>query len=243
MTSVNKEASMLPSTSKEAAVYYGAYNDLPEEVNKYKEELGIEKPAQNVFVESFLRRTVTSKRRVDQEIRNILSAKAIVMDVVKPKKVPTETSMKQRKSLTAKERRQLKIYDIKPDHQKYTIYEPLHYLWKDYIRDYLQILPEKGFNKQTLEKLLKADYHGCIIKVTKSKCPSYVGTTGIVVQETKNVFKIITKDDILKTIPKVNTVFCVEVQSLLVTLYGNHLRRRASERSVKKFKSKPTIDL
>lgn len=34
--------------------------------------------------------------------------------------------------------------------------------------------------------------------VTKSKCPSYVGVTGILLQETKHVFKIITKEDHLK---------------------------------------------
>lgn len=34
--------------------------------------------------------------------------------------------------------------------------------------------------------------------VTKSKCPSYVGVTGILLQETKHVFKIITKGDRLK---------------------------------------------
>lgn len=34
--------------------------------------------------------------------------------------------------------------------------------------------------------------------VTKSKCPSYVGVTGILLQETKHVFKIITEEDRLK---------------------------------------------
>lgn len=34
--------------------------------------------------------------------------------------------------------------------------------------------------------------------VTKSKCPSYVGVTGILLQETKHVFKIVTKEDRLK---------------------------------------------
>lgn len=32
----------------------------------------------------------------------------------------------------------------------------------------------------------------------RSKCPSYVGTTGILVQEFKHVFKIITKENRLK---------------------------------------------
>ncbi len=36
------------------------------------------------------------------------------------------------------------------------------------------------------------------LTVVRSKCPSYVGTTGILVQEFKHVFKIITKEDKLK---------------------------------------------
>lgn len=35
--------------------------------------------------------------------------------------------------------------------------------------------------------------------MSRSKCPSYVGTCGILLQETKNAFKIITKDDKLKS--------------------------------------------
>lgn len=41
------------------------------------------------------------------------------------------------------------------------------------------------------------------IKVCRSKCPSYVGTSGIVLQETKNVFKIITEEDKVKGIVQV----------------------------------------
>ncbi|XP_061132080.1 ribonuclease P protein subunit p29 isoform X4 [Syngnathus typhle] len=48
------------------------------------------------------------------------------------------------------------------------------------------------------QKLLKADFHGAIITVVRSKCPSYVGTTGILIQEFKHVFKMITKQDKFK---------------------------------------------
>lgn len=42
--------------------------------------------------------------------------------------------------------------------------------------------------------------HTSVLPVTKSKCPSYVGITGIILQEFKHVFKIITKEDKLKGI-------------------------------------------
>ena len=47
-------------------------------------------------------------------------------------------------------------------------------------------------------KLLKADYHGCMITVRKTKCPSLLGLSGIVLMETKNTFKIISKDNKVK---------------------------------------------
>ena len=35
----------------------------------------------------------------------------------------------------------------------------------------------------------------CLAAVCRSKCPGYVGITGIVVQETQNTFKLICKDN------------------------------------------------
>ena len=57
-------------------------------------------------------------------------------------------------------------------------------------------------------KLLKADYHGCMITVRKTKCPSLLGLSGIVLMETRNTFKIISKDDKLKC--KL-TIICIQL--------------------------------
>ncbi|KAF9952120.1 RNase P/RNase MRP complex subunit, partial [Mortierella alpina] len=77
----------------------------------------------------------------------------------------------------------------------------------------------------------------------RSKCPTYVGTSGIVAQETENVFKIITPTNALRVIPKINSVFTIHIRNSVFTLHGNQFRYRASQRSAKKFKSRPTIDL
>uniref|UniRef100_A0A3Q1EQS1 Ribonuclease P protein subunit p29 n=1 Tax=Acanthochromis polyacanthus TaxID=80966 RepID=A0A3Q1EQS1_9TELE len=87
--------------------------------------------------------------------------------------------------------------------------------------------------------LLLTDVH----LLVRSKCPSYVGTTGILVQEFKHVFKIITKEDKLKVIPKRNSVFAVEINGFVSHIYGSKFEQRASERSAKKFKVRGTIDL
>uniref|UniRef100_A0A1A7ZMH8 Ribonuclease P protein subunit p29 n=2 Tax=Nothobranchius furzeri TaxID=105023 RepID=A0A1A7ZMH8_NOTFU len=93
------------------------------------------------------------------------------------------------------------------------------------------------------QKLLKADLHGAILTVVRSRCPSYVGTTGILVQEFKHVFRLITKEDKLKVIPKRNSVFSVEINGFVSHIYGSKFQQRASERSAKKFKIRGTMDL
>lgn len=52
--------------------------------------------------------------------------------------------------------------------------------------------------QQFADQMLKADYHGANVVVVQSKCPSLIGKTGIILQETKNVFKIITTEHEIK---------------------------------------------
>lgn len=47
--------------------------------------------------------------------------------------------------------------------------------------------------------LVKSDFHGAIVTVTRSRCPSLVGITGIVAMDTKNTFKILGKDNKLRS--------------------------------------------
>lgn len=44
-------------------------------------------------------------------------------------------------------------------------------------------------------KILKADLHGAVVKVVSSLCSPFVGIEGILVQETQNTFKIITREN------------------------------------------------
>jgi len=148
--------------------------------------------------------------------------------------------------MSAKEKKAKEIYKLSAENQKFELYLPLHKLWKDYIQDVLQLRPRECVSnnmKNALPKLLKTDYHGCYLTVSRSKCPSYVGTSGIVIQETKNTFKIITEKDNIKMIPKAANVFTFECQGFVFTLNGNHFRFRSSERSARKFKYKATVDL
>lgn len=53
--------------------------------------------------------------------------------------------------------------------------------------------------EQFSAQLYKADYHGALMTVVKSKCPSHVGIQGIAVMDTKNTFKVLGDDDILRS--------------------------------------------
>ncbi|KAF4010861.1 hypothetical protein G4228_002354 [Cervus hanglu yarkandensis] len=191
------------------------------------------------FVKAFLRRSMP--RMSQQALEDHLQRKAVVLEYFTHRK--QKEKRKKSKGLSAKQRRELRLFDIKPEQQRYSLFLPLHELWKQYIRDLCNGLKPDTQPQMIQAKLLKADLHGAIVSVTKSKCPSYVGVTGILLQETKHVFKIITKEDRLKVIPKQNCVFTVEIDGFISYIYGSKFQLRSSERSAKKFKAKGTIDL
>ncbi|KAK7176163.1 hypothetical protein R3I93_000429 [Phoxinus phoxinus] len=190
------------------------------------------------FTKAFLKNSLPQMK--DAAIEDMMLRKAVVLEFKRQKKKGKKSKAK---GLNAKERRQLKIFQLKPEHQKYELFLPLHELWKQYIEDLCNGLKPESNPQMIQQKLLKADFHGAVLTVVRSKCPSYVGLTGILVQEMKHIFKIITKEDKLKVIPKRNSVFSMEIGDFVTHIYGSKFELRSSERSAKKFKVKGTIDL
>jgi ribonuclease P protein subunit POP4 len=74
---------------------------------------------------------------------------------------------------------------------KYSECIKMNDLWCKYIEE---------INQKDPSFLLKADLHGCIIKVISSKCPSFVGIEGLIVMELKNIFYILTRENLIKGI-------------------------------------------
>lgn len=128
-----------------------------------------------------------------------------------------------------------------PDGARFQDYEELHGLWLQYMEVLTAPIKSNMLALQTT--LSKADLHGCLLSVSQSKCPTLVGQEGIILQETAHMFRIITREHSLKAIPKANSVFSFLLNGMTVQLFGNHLKMRAGERSVKKFKSKASIEL
>ncbi|KAG8726001.1 hypothetical protein FRC12_023812 [Ceratobasidium sp. 428] len=147
---------------------------------------------------------------------------------------------------------------------KYQTFLDIHKLWTGYMSELLNLqslssisgsldthVASHAIGMQT--KLVKADFHGSKLTVKASKCPTLVGVSGIVIEETANVFRVITPDDRVKVLPKQNSVFTFSIPlkpeqedsapQIQFELYGNQFRFRADDRASRKFKSKETIEL
>lgn len=158
-------------------------------------------------------------------------------DTTHKKKIKTKPKVKR---ITSRQKRQLGLFNIPAHCHKYDLFLPLHQLWLGYIDE----LFANNLNALVQsQKLIKADYHGAILTVIKSKCPSYIGVIGILIQETESMLNIITKENKLKRIPKAASIFNLSVKGNTFTIYGSQIRFRASDRATRKFKVKPTIDL
>ena len=149
------------------------------------------------------------------------------------------------KLLSSKKRMQLGLRKIgcKND-MKYVDLLPLNQLWLKYMQ---QVLGTKFFsnipkdpidpNWETVnQQLIKADFHGAEISVLASKCPSLVGLSGIIIQDTKNTFRICGKDNIIRTIPKDVVIMNIYLKEVKLEFFGKDLSIRPTERTMKKFK-------
>lgn len=57
---------------------------------------------------------------------------------------------------------------------------------------------DKQWTQVTLA-LYRADYHGAELEVTRTKCSSLRGIRGIVLMDTKNTFKVISRDNVIRS--------------------------------------------
>ncbi|KAL2113193.1 hypothetical protein VUR80DRAFT_5100 [Thermomyces stellatus] len=161
------------------------------------------------------------------------------------------------KPLSARERRQLGLYDIPREQARYALFEPLRGLWLGYIREVLGSDVYRG-GPEAAQKLTSADFHGAEVEVSRSGCVSRVGVKGIVIKDTRFVFELITQKNKIKTIPKEGTMFrvvvpiekkaetgmegsqtgtCAETEDFVFEIRGDQFLYRAADRASRKFKS------
>ncbi|CAG8506229.1 98_t:CDS:2 [Ambispora leptoticha] len=236
-----------PSSETESFLY----SPLPNYINKSDQQSTSSSPLSNKdFIKTFVTDAVASRAKDPERVYSgkIKDKSSLLLD--NPPKASRETREKRElkrraiikgKSMTAKEKRQLKIYELPKEACKYEYFEQLNALWMGYMEE---LWGPPGSKESALApKLLKADFHGAKLTVTKSKCPSYIGVSGICIQETENTFILITRKNICKRIPKAKSIFTFELRDAQFLIHGDQFAYRASARASKKFKNKPTVDI
>ncbi|KAK3085870.1 hypothetical protein FSP39_009857 [Pinctada imbricata] len=220
------------------------YEGLPNFAYEHASVLGLTSSlhVKDDFVSTFLQKSLPATRLEKGEDGDI-QHKFQMLDSIKKKSVVRDTEKrgikKKAKKLTAKEKRKLKLFEIEKEDQKYEDYLPMHELWLAYMRKTMGLDKRDDINVQESGmKLLKGDLHGSNLLVYKSRCPSYIGTAGICLKETKNMFTLITKENKVKCIPKLHSVFMVQIDDHVFTIAGDNFRVAAAKRSTHKFKSK-----
>ncbi|KAH7394953.1 Rof/RNase P-like protein [Phaeosphaeria sp. MPI-PUGE-AT-0046c] len=184
------------------------------------------------------------------------SARAVRRRTLNERKDRQRKHNKQKpRPLSAAEKRKLCLNEIPKDQQRYAIYKPLHDLWLGYMREVLGVDdPKRGAYltpASSGQLLATADMHGALLSVMRSRCVSRVGLEGIVVRDTRFTFEIITRKNVLKSIPKEHTIFRFEIpllggeerKPLTFELFGEQFQTRAADRANKKFRMHYQPDL
>ncbi|XP_012274574.1 ribonuclease P protein subunit p29 [Orussus abietinus] len=193
------------------------------------------------YLENFLESTLPTSdvKGIGQELRkSFILAKHKPKGFIKKQPKPSILPRKKRALINITKR-------LKSKGLKYENFIPLNDLWLGYMKRMLCTNTFLKLPKSPIEpgweavnqKIMKADFHGAAIKVIRSKCPSLVKASGIVLQDTKGTFKIIGKDNIVRVIPKETVVFQIKLKEVALQVFGKDLCIRPAERAVKKFKN------
>eukprot|EP01095_Lingulamoeba_sp_RSL-Kostka_P005409 TRINITY_DN16740_c0_g1_i1.p1 TRINITY_DN16740_c0_g1~~TRINITY_DN16740_c0_g1_i1.p1 ORF type:complete len:429 (+),score=111.23 TRINITY_DN16740_c0_g1_i1:38-1324(+) len=208
---------------------------------------------QQRFVETFVKKSLNDAGslagdKIESTFQSKVNQRRLQLDNPPPiSQQDVDEGIKQKKRLerrknskmSRKEKKKKNFFEI-DNSIKFEDCKQLNALWISYINDILS--NQHSFNLIG-NILIRADLHGAIIKVIKSKTVNQIGLYGIVIQETKNVFKIITPDDKIKILPKKMSVFGLVIKDKFIQIFGNNFCYRSSERSVYKFKQQKSIAL
>lgn len=130
------------------------------------------------------------------------------------RRAEAETSRRRRpRPLTAKQKRQLCIYELPKVERRWEVYAGLHRLWGGYMREVLGVV--EGAAKEEGGEVRRrgvhltpaaagplvasADLHGALVEVVRSRCVERVGLRGFVVRDSKFVFEIVTRENRVKS--------------------------------------------
>ena len=212
------------------------YNPLPAEVS------GIDQGPVNRDSEkelkNFIEATVpkSDQKELNVELKKTLALRRTTSQF---KKGAKETKKKKNKALTAKELRRLGLHRLPKRGLQYSEFHELHQLWLGYINELVDFERDNLNEDENVKmKLCRADYHGGFVTVTKTNNKSLAGISGYVLMESRNTFRIISPDNVVRIVPKNNSVFTFKVGDHSFAVHGKNMIMRPAERAVKKWKNK-----
>lgn len=219
-----------------------ARNPLPQLVNEIGERIGLD---YNLERKASTRRYIDdyqSSHRLDyDQLKNSI----YTLNETRTKKAKANDKDKSKCSIRAKNPLRLNckirktLYKLTPEEKsklRYSTFEKVNELWKQYssqvLRDQTRIDPMA---------LFRMDFHGAYLKCTASKNPTLIGVEGIVVQETKNTFLIITITNAIKTVPKRECLFELIIGKNTYSIHGCNMLFTTQARCKVKCKQKKCL--
>lgn len=181
-----------------------------------------------------------------------MSTKEIKKEANKSKLKSNAKSNKKKIKLTCKLKKKFKMYKLdKSEKLNYCDYEKINDAWSTYACSCLLTCMPKNIDptKVNLEEenvlncLKQIDYHGCHLTVTKSSNKSSIGISGIVLQDKKNVFYLLTQQNEIKILPKSGNLFQFEIFNCKITLVGSNIACKPEMRVTKHAKIKTKLDI
>ena len=212
------------------------------------------------FVDNFLASNLNeTKQREKETIKEKLKFKKHQLDVAS-KQLRKENKKKRdaialvqsdntRTDLSRKLKKSLQMYKLnKNEKLDYSKYEEINRLWNCYANSCLMtcLTPNNNLSEENVLNCLKQlDYHGCHLTVSRSSSKHLIGLNGIVLQDRKNVFFILTKENQIKILPKENNLFEFNLidSNFRMTLVGSNMMLRPEMRTTKHAKIKTRINI
>ncbi|KAH0485124.1 MAG: uncharacterized protein KVP18_002114 [Porospora cf. gigantea A] len=142
--------------------------------------------------------------------------------------------------LSRRKLKSLGLLQVETDKMTWNEMQFLHQLWSEYAGPILSFdLPPRS----RAERLIQMDLHGARLAVEKTTVPSLAGVEGIVVQDCKNAFKLLRRDDRVVNVPKKHCTFRLSFQGASYLLFGPNFTHTGPSRSKLKLKQRDSICL
>lgn len=168
--------------------------------------------------------------------KTFLIAKFEPSTLIEKKKKQKKAKYLTRRTLSAKEKKRMNLFNMKTHTPSFESLVPLNILWEDYIAE---LIGNEKKEAGRYPKLLRADYHGARISVLNCTCSSSIGLEGIVVKDSMRTFQFVTELNEAKIILKQTATFGIHWGKETFRIVGEHFVLRPSDRSKLKVKEKP----